>query len=254
MMVQTADQQSEEIPEGGDLAWCEFGERERLLLRHARRLLREGGYDYLTINRLAEESGLSRMTLYKHFANRQDIVLKMSVQSTARRADLVERAALFRASTRERLAGMTDVSRVMMPHHMRHEVLIFDDGIVDKASPDLLQTLRSHEDRIIAAIVGVVREAVVAGDVTLPPDLPPEKLGLVFMHLEIGAQVLMRRPFSYGRYTAEDSRGALHNFGADLCDRLGWRPLNSEIDYPASISRMWNEIFPKELKQFGVAI
>jgi AcrR family transcriptional regulator len=239
---------------GEELAGCDFAERERQLLRHSRRLLREGGYDFLTINRLAQASGLSRMTLYKHFANRQDIVLKMAIQSTSRRADFVERAALFKASTRERLAAVINVSRIMMPHHMRHEILIFEDGILDKASPELLQTLRSHEDRIIAAIVGVVREAVVAGDVTLPADLPPEKLGLVFMHLEIGSQVLMRRPFSYGRYTADDSRGALQDFGVDLCDRLGWRPLNSEIDYPASIQRMWKEIFPEELERFGITI
>jgi AcrR family transcriptional regulator len=239
---------------GDELAACGFAERERRLLRHARRLLSGGGYDHLTVNRLAARSGLSRMTLYKHFANRQDIALKLAVQSTARRADFVERAALFKASTRERLAGIIDVSRVMMPFHMRHEILIFDDGIVDKASPELVQKLRSHEDRIIAVIVGVVREAVVAGDVTLPVDLTPEKLGLVFMHIEIGAQVLMRRPFSYGRYTAEDSRGALHDFGADLCDRLGWRPLNSELHYPSSIQRMWTEIFPQELQRFGIKI
>jgi AcrR family transcriptional regulator len=239
---------------GEELARCGFAERERQLLRHARGLLRDGGYDHLTINRLAQASGLARMTLYKHFGNRQDIVLKLAVQSTARRADFVERAALFKASTRERLAAIIDVSRVMMPYHMRHEVLIFEDGIVEKASPELLQNLRSHEDRIIAAIVGVVREAVVAGDVSLPADLPPEKLGLVFMHLEIGAQLLMRRPFSYGRYTAEDSRGALQNFGADLCDRLGWRPLNAELDYPASIRRMWKELFPEELRRFGIKI
>jgi AcrR family transcriptional regulator len=239
---------------GDELADLEFDERERHLLRHARRLLREGGYDHLTINRLADRSGLARVTVYKHFGNRQDLVLKLAIQSTSRRADFVERAALFKASTRERLAAIIDVSRVMMPYHMRHEILIFEDGILDKASPELLQQLRSREERIIAAIVGVVREAVVAGDVTLPPDLPPEKLGLVFMHLEIGSQVLMRRPFSYGRYTSEDSRGALQDFGADLCDRLGWRPLNAELDYPASIQRMWKETFPEELKRFGVKI
>ena len=193
------------------------------------------------------------MTLYKHFANRHDIVLKLAVQSTARRADFVERAVLFKASTRERLAAIIDVSRVMMPHHMRHEILIFEDGILDKASPELLQTLRSHEDRIIAAIVGVVREAVVAGDVTLPVDLPPERLGLVFMHLEIGSQVLMRRPFSYGRYTADDSRGALRLRSGPLrpfgLAAPGRRARLSRV-HPAHVE---GDI-PEELKRFGIKI
>ena len=54
----------------------------------------------------------------------------------------------------------------------------------------------------------------------------------------------MRRPFSYGRYTAEDSRDVLHDFGADLLDRLDWRPLFTEHDYTAAARRMWKEIFP----------
>ena len=44
---------------GEELSGCGFAERERQLLRHARGLLREGGYDHLTINRLAARSGLS---------------------------------------------------------------------------------------------------------------------------------------------------------------------------------------------------
>jgi AcrR family transcriptional regulator len=237
-----------------ELAGCEPAERERQLLRHARRLLREGGYDHLTINRLAQRSGLARMTLYKHFANRQDIALKMAIQSTARRADMVERAALFKACARERIAALGSVLRETLPYHMRHEILIFEDGIREKASPELAQELRSQEDRIVAALIGIIREAVVAGDVTLPDSFPPEKLGLVLMHLEIGAQVLMRRPFSYGRFTASDSRSALHDFGADLLDRLGWRPLFAELDYPASTRRMWKELFSDELERFGIKI
>ena len=68
---------------GEELAGLEFDERERYLLRHARRLLGEGGYDHLTINRLADRSGLARVTLYKHFGNRQDLVLKLRYEHLA---------------------------------------------------------------------------------------------------------------------------------------------------------------------------
>jgi AcrR family transcriptional regulator len=239
---------------GEELAACEFGERERLLLRHARRLLREGGYDHLSINRLSQKSGLARMTLYRHFGNRQDIALKLAIQSTSRRADMVERAALFRGLSRERLVAIGSVIRELMPYHIRHELLVFEDGIRDKASPDLLRKLQAHEDRIISAVIGVVRDAVVSGDLSLPDDLPPEKLGLALMQVEIGAQVLMRRAGSYGQYTADDSYQVLVDFGISLADGLGWRPLSGEHDYVASTQRMWKEIFPDELKRFNVRL
>jgi len=239
---------------GEELSGCEFAERERQLLRHARALLRDGGYDHLTINRLSQRSGLARMTLYRHFGNRQDVVLKLAIQSTSRRADLIERAAMFRGISRERIAAVADVLRHVMPHHMRHELLVFEDGIRDKASPELLHLLQSHEDRIVSTVIGLIRDAVVAGDLTLPVDLPPEKLGLAFIHLETGAQLLMRRAYSYGRYSAEDSRSVLHDFGVDLLDGLGWRPLYSEHDYPAAVRRMWKELFPEELAKFDIRI
>jgi AcrR family transcriptional regulator len=249
MTVDTTGELAGEI-----LADCEFTQRERHLLRHARQLLREGGYDHVTINRLAKRSGLSRVTLYKHFANRQDIVLKLAIQSTGRRADMVQRGALFRGKSRERLVAISSVIRELMPFHMHHELLADEDGIRDKASPALLRELQANEDRIVSSAVGVIRDAVVAGDVTLPDDLPPEKLGLALIEFEIGAQVVMRRTTVYGRYTAEEAFEVLKDFGAGIVDRLGWRPLSSEHDYDASTQRMWMELFPGELKRFGIRL
>jgi AcrR family transcriptional regulator len=239
---------------GEELAACGFELREKHLLRHARRLLREGGYDYLTINRLAGRSGLARITVYKHFAIRQDIVLKLAIQSTARRADMVERAALFRGLARERLVAVAEVFRELMPHHMRHELLVFEEGIRDKASPDLLRKLEAHEDRILATVIGVIRDAVVSGDLSLPAGLPPEKLGLALLQVDVGAHVLMQRPRPYGQFSAEDAYHVLLDFGTALADSLGWRPLSSEHDYPAAMRRMRREVFPEELARFDVSL
>ena len=253
-MARAAATSSEEPISGRRLAALEFSERERQLLRHARRLLREGGYDYLTINRLAERSGLARITLYKHFAIRQDIVLKLAIQSTARRADMVERAAMFKGRARERLVAIAEVFRELLPRHMRHELLVFEEGIRDKASPNLLRELQAHEDRILSAVIGVIRDAVVSGDLSLPDGLPPEKLGLALLQVDVGAHVLMCRPRSYGRFSTEDANHVLADFSVNLSDNLGWKPLSSEHDYPAAMRRMWRELFPEELERFDIKL
>jgi AcrR family transcriptional regulator len=253
-MARAATTSSQEPISGRRLAALEFIERERQLLRHARRLLREGGYDYLTIKRLAETCGLARITLYKHFAIRQDIVLKLAIQSTSRRADMVERAALFRGHTRERLVAIADVFRRLLPHHIRHELLVFEQGIREKASPDLLRELETHEDRILSTVIGVIRDAVASGDLSLPDDLPPERLGFALLQLDYGAHVLMQRPKTYGRFTHLDAYEVVFDFGIRVADSLGWKPLSSEHDYVTPTLRMWRTLFPDELERFGITV
>jgi hypothetical protein len=166
----------------------------------------------------------------------------------------VERAALFRGRTRERLVAIAEVFRALLPHHMRHELLVFEEGIRDKASPELLRELQAHEDRIVSAVIGVIRDAVVCGDLSLPDGLPPEKLGLALLQVDIGAHVLMCRPRSYGRFSTEDANHVLAEFGVNLSDNLGWKPLSSEHDYAAAMRRMWLEVFPEELVRFDIRL
>lgn len=230
----------------------DYEKRERVLLKAARALLREGGYDGLNMKVLGERTGMARVTLYKHFANRQEIILKLAIQSAGRRADMAEEAALFKGRTRERLAGVVSVIRALLPYHLRHELLIYEAGVRERASAELLRKLEAHEDRILAVVIGLIREGVVSGDITLPANLPPERLGLAVMHLEHGTQVLMQRDFSYGRQRSTDSLQVLMEFGASLLDQLGWRPLSHENDYAASTNRMWREIFPDLVRKFGI--
>jgi len=227
-------------------------QREHVLLKTARAILRDGGYDSLSMKVLAERAGISRVTLYKHFANRQEIILKLAIQSTERRAEMAEMAALFKASTRERLMGVVSVLRVLLPYHLRHEILILDAGVRERASAGLLHRLETNEDRILAVVIGVIRDGVVAGDVALPANLPPERLGLAIMHLENGSHVLMQREFTHGRHRSTDSLQLLRDFWQAMLDQFAWRPLSTEFEYFQSVKRMWREIFPDLLRRFNI--
>lgn len=91
--------------------------RERIL-RQARRDLFQGGYRRLTMDALATELGLSKKTLYVHFAGKEALVgaiiagLAAEVRREAdsllrnRRLDLAGKIARFVAGLQERLAGL----------------------------------------------------------------------------------------------------------------------------------------------------
>ena len=59
-------------------------ERELLILAEAERLLREEGYEGLVMERLADGVGVSKGTLYQHFAKKEDLVGAILLRSTAR--------------------------------------------------------------------------------------------------------------------------------------------------------------------------
>jgi TetR/AcrR family transcriptional regulator, fatty acid metabolism regulator protein len=59
-------------------------ERELLILAEAERLLREEGYEGLVMERLADSVGVSKGTLYQHFAKKEDLVGAILLRSTAR--------------------------------------------------------------------------------------------------------------------------------------------------------------------------
>jgi len=76
-------------------------EREQLILHEAERLLREEGYEGLVMDRLAEQVGISKGTIYQHFDKKEALVgaimlrglERMSEQLTVQLADSARPAA-----------------------------------------------------------------------------------------------------------------------------------------------------------------
>jgi AcrR family transcriptional regulator len=223
------------------------------LLRAVRRLIRGGGFNELSMARIAELTGYTRKTVYNHFANLEDAVVAVSLQSTTRRADLVSRAALFRGGSRERISGIGYIARAVLPYHQRHEVLLSAIDM-DRVPEDRRRRLRAQEDRLLAVNTGVIRDAVAAGDLELPSELTPEQLALTLAQMEIGPTVLALRGWGVGEYSSEASLEVFAYTVGLLLDVLGWRPLSTEFDYGASIRRMWREIFPDLFEKFDSPI
>jgi AcrR family transcriptional regulator len=60
-------------------------EADRLILETTHRLLRELGYDRLTIDRVAREAGVARTTVYRRYSDKADLV-SAAIQTMAARA------------------------------------------------------------------------------------------------------------------------------------------------------------------------
>ncbi|MBA8957632.1 TetR/AcrR family transcriptional regulator [Actinomadura namibiensis] len=62
--------------EGPSLRERRRAETRRMIQSHAMRLFTEHGYDATTVNDVARASGVSPMTVYRHFPTKEDLVLQ----------------------------------------------------------------------------------------------------------------------------------------------------------------------------------
>ncbi|MBW2324190.1 MAG: helix-turn-helix transcriptional regulator, partial [Deltaproteobacteria bacterium] len=66
----------------------------------------EEGLHALTLPRLAQISGYSKPTIYKYFPTREDLIVALTVRSTAIRVLYYERAITFQGRPREKIYGI----------------------------------------------------------------------------------------------------------------------------------------------------
>ena len=80
------------------------------LLKTAERLFQRDGYRATGIDRILAESGVAKMTLYKHFPSKEDLILAVLRGRSARWRDGMEQAVARRATRpRDKVLAVFDV-------------------------------------------------------------------------------------------------------------------------------------------------
>jgi AcrR family transcriptional regulator len=109
--------------EGPNLRERRRAETQRMIQAHAMRLFAEAGYDATTVNDVARASGVSTMTVYRHFPTKEDLVLHdrydplIAARVAARPADepLVRRIGRTLVETTRVVVGPADESAGTRP-------------------------------------------------------------------------------------------------------------------------------------------
>lgn len=151
--------------------------RERLC-EAAERLFAERGPDAVTMRQLAAELGVSPMTPYRYFQDKDDILAAIRTNGFNRFAEAMEAA---RASPNE--ASSRDAYISFAFEHPHTYKLMFDLNQPHEA--DYPELLRAGQ-RAKATMTGWVKDLIAAG--TMAGD--PQQIGLMFWAATHGAVVL----------------------------------------------------------------
>jgi AcrR family transcriptional regulator len=220
--------------------------RESLLLEHAARLLVRDGFQDLNLDELAAAAEYSKGTLYLHFKSKEDLVLGVATQALKYRADLLERAAAFAGTTRERVRAMAFACGEFMETHRDYfalELMLQARSFWDRVSEERRNRHLTETARIVQVVNQVVLAARACGD--LPRRSSPEEVGLSLMAITMGSHCMITLPALQKVSPIKDPAAALLEFGERLMDGWGWKPISNGKSSDVLDQRIQKQLFPK---------
>src|SRR5512146_2273144 len=156
--------------------------RERLC-EAAERLFAEKGPDAVTMRQLAAELGVSPMTPYRYFRDKEDILAAVRTNGFNRFAEALEQARALGRSARGRGAAVGEAYIDFAFQHPHTYKLMFDLNQPHEADyPELVEAARRARETMSAYVKDLVADGVLMGD--------PEQLGMMFWAAAHGAIVL----------------------------------------------------------------
>ena len=157
--------------------------RERLCAA-AERLFAEHGPDAVTMRQLAAELGVSPMTPYRYFQDKNDILAAVRTNGFNRFAEALEIARDGAVSARAKGAAVGEAYVRFAFEHPHTYKLMFDLNQPDEGDyPELV----AAGERARATMSGYVKDQIAAGDLA-PGD--PHEIGKMFWAATHGAIVL----------------------------------------------------------------
>jgi AcrR family transcriptional regulator len=157
--------------------------RERLC-EAAVRLFAEKGPEAVTMRQLAAELGVSPMTPYRYFKDKDDILAAVRTSGFDRFAEALEAAYARPASARARGAAVGEAYVNFAFEHPQTYKLMFDLNQPNEAEyPELMRAAARARGSMSQYVRGLVDEGVLQGD--------PEDIGAMFWAASHGAVSLV---------------------------------------------------------------
>ncbi len=156
--------------------------RERLCAA-AERLFAEHGPDAVTMRQLAAELGVSPMTPYRYFRDKDDILALVRTNGFNRFAEALEQARDGGESARSKGAAVGEAYVNFAFENPHTYKLMFDlNQPLDSAYPELVEAGRRAHDTMSAWVKDLIAAGEMEGD--------PEEIGIMFWSATHGVIVL----------------------------------------------------------------
>jgi AcrR family transcriptional regulator len=198
------------------------------------------------MDHLAKAVEYSKGTLYQHFVSKEDLLLAVTNQALSRRADLFEKAAAFKGTTRERARAIGIACcefAIAAPDFFQADMMLRDPSFDEKASEERRKEHSFHGMRCWRTIHNIVVEAMALGEMPRTP-FSPEAATFALISVTMGSH-MMSQEAPLKIFASITDVCSVVRLNQDLvCDGLGWKPLLRDHDYAPVDKRIVTEVFP----------
>ncbi|SDF41572.1 transcriptional regulator, TetR family [Terriglobus roseus] len=132
------------------------------IVQAASHLFTSGGYDALSMRRVAQEAGCSQMAMYRHFENKEALVQHICADLYTKFATRINGEIAAEPDATRKLRRFIAAVLQFAEQYPDHYSLIF---LVRHADPEVVATREQLGQQFLEGIAGIVREA-------LPPGTP----------------------------------------------------------------------------------
>lgn len=208
-------------------------------------MLADRGYLGLNMDRIADAIEYSKGTVYQHFASKEDLIAALCIDTAEARADMFRKAAGYAGLSRERVMAIGIADAVLIRRHPDHfavESILDLESVASKITDDRRERWHRIKSATMDVLTGIVRDAIEAGDLSLPPGLPHCAPLYGLWTQSVGHH----RITTHGAppvFNGIDLNGVLWQNYSRLLDGYGWKPLSTDWDYGASAQRIGMEVF-----------
>lgn len=199
----------------------ELLEREALILDVAQTMLHQHGYNYITMDRIAETVEYSKGTIYNHFTNKEDLVCSLCCRSITNLIDVFERAYQYPGSTRERYSAIGigySLYHQLHPMDSQNIQTVKNNSVREKISEKKLNEMNSLEQKITKIAQSIVQQAIDCGDLDKKHQQHISTIVFGFWSMHYGALLL------------DQSDIPLHELGFSPVVKMLWENANIYLD------------------------
>tara|TARA_R110002051_G_scaffold65769_1_gene119049 strand:- start:39273 stop:39947 length:675 start_codon:yes stop_codon:yes gene_type:complete len=191
----------------------EFRRREQEILDTSLRLFLEQGEDSVTVEMIADEVGIGKGTIYKHFKSKAEIYLRLMLDYERDLAELLNSEGIER--DREALSRDYFAFRMSDPDRYRLFDRLEEKLVKSNQLPDLLEELHKIRASNFNHLTGVIQERIDEGKLE---DVPAYFHYCAAWALVHGAMAMYHSPF--WQDVIEDKEGYMQ-FLMDIGVRMG---------------------------------
>lgn len=214
------------------------------------RILVRDGIGELSIDRLAQEAGYSRPTVYRHFRSKEDAVKAVIIKTIESGEELYGRLAEPLVGNRREQAmaifvALEQVARFHPDTFQLAEMLAFKwmrRSVPEDTQWQWVAVITSYFRRLEGYLV----DSAERGELTYRHGMDGAEVAFHSINMAFGMYTsILTKRVNYHLASLDDDwksvRTAIHTYW----DGLGWQPLSTAFDYEATHERILKDVFPE---------